>query len=108
MKRVVAAVFAAAILSTQGAPRWNESVMRVPVESASIDVTVFKPRGAGPFPIAVLSHGSPRSPGERRADGRQRLVAQAERFVGMGFAVLVPTRRGYGESGGEWAESYGA
>ena len=25
----------------------------------------------------------------------------------MGFAVIVPTRRGYGNSGGSWAESYG-
>ena len=25
----------------------------------------------------------------------------------MGYAVIVPTRRGYGHSGGEWAEGYG-
>jgi len=107
MKSLVAAAFAAAILCAQGAPRWTESVARVPVDAVSIDVTVFRPQGAGPFPIAVLSHGSPRSAGERRADGRQRLAAQAEAFVSMGFAVVVPTRRGYGESGGDWAESFG-
>lgn len=85
--------------------------MRVPVvsgvEQAYIEVTVFKPGGAGPFPVLVLSHGSPRSAEARRAGGRQRLAAQSERFVAMGFAVLVPTRRGYGGSGGEWAEAYG-
>lgn len=85
--------------------------MRVPVvaglEQAYIDVTVFRPEGEGPFPVVVLSHGSPRSHAARRAEGRQRLVAQSERFVAMGFAVLVPTRRGYGASGGEWAEAYG-
>jgi pimeloyl-ACP methyl ester carboxylesterase len=89
----------------------NESVMRVPVlagvEQAYIEMTVFKPEGAGPFPVLVLSHGSPRSAEARRAEGRQRMAAQSERFVAMGFAVLVPTRRGYGESGGEWAEAYG-
>jgi dienelactone hydrolase len=89
----------------------SESVMRVPVvsgvEQAYIEVTVFKPAGAGPFPVVVLSHGSPRSAEARRAEGRQRMAAQSERFVAMGFAVLVPTRRGYGESGGEWAEAYG-
>jgi pimeloyl-ACP methyl ester carboxylesterase len=89
----------------------DESVMRVPVvkgvEHAFIDVTVFRPRGAGPYPVAVLSHGSPRTAQERRADGRLRMIAQSEPFVAMGFAVLVPTRRGYGQSEGEWAESYG-
>jgi pimeloyl-ACP methyl ester carboxylesterase len=85
--------------------------MRAPVvsgvEQAYIEVTVFKPEGAGPFPVLVLSHGSPRSAEARRAGGRQRMAAQSERFVAMGFAVLVPTRRGYGGSGGEWAEAYG-
>jgi dienelactone hydrolase len=89
----------------------EESVMRVPVvsgqEQAYIDVTVFKPEGAGPFPLVVLSHGSPRNPEERRLEGRQRLAAQSAQFVKMGFAVLVPTRRGYGTSEGRWAESYG-
>jgi dienelactone hydrolase len=90
----------------------RESVMRVPVvkdgRAQRIEVTVFKPDGRGPFPIVVLSHGSPRSAGERRADGRLRLAAQSEPFVAMGFAVLVPTRRGYGDSEGEWAEGYGS
>ncbi|HSN22161.1 MAG TPA: alpha/beta fold hydrolase [Usitatibacter sp.] len=87
-------------------------MIRVPVvdrgETATIDVTVFRPDGAGPFPIVVLSHGSPRSARERRAAGRQRMVAQSAPFVALGFAVLVPTRRGYGESGGHWAEGYGS
>ena len=88
-----------------------EAVLRVPVvaglEQAYIDVTVYRPHGAGPYPLVVLSHGSPRDARERRAEGRQRLAAQSQPFVAMGFAVLVPTRRGYGESGGEWAEGYG-
>src|SRR5688572_1320158 len=89
----------------------DESVIRAPivsgVEQAYIEVTVFKPKGVGPFPIVVLSHGSPRSADDRRREGRQRLVAQSAQFLKMGYAVLVPTRRGYGESGGSWAESYG-
>lgn len=89
----------------------TETVIKAPVvqgvEQAYIDVTVFRPEGRGPFPLLVLSHGSPRSAEARRREGRQRMAAQAEHFVAMGFAVLVPTRRGYGESGGEWAEAYG-
>jgi pimeloyl-ACP methyl ester carboxylesterase len=105
----------AALLALAGsahAVAFTETVVRARVAAGPrevlIDVTVFRPPGAGPFPIVVLSHGSPRSPEERRLDGRQRLVAQSEPFLAMGFAVVVPTRRGYGESGGEWAEGYGA
>jgi dienelactone hydrolase len=35
------------------------------------------------------------------------MATQSEAFVAMGFAVLVPTRRGYGRSDGAWAEGYG-
>jgi pimeloyl-ACP methyl ester carboxylesterase len=108
---LLAALLVAFSGALQSAPAWTETVIRAPVEHGrqrvEIDVTVLRPQAAGPFPIVVLSHGSPRSPRERRADGRQRLVAQSKPFLSMGFAVIVPTRRGYGESGGEWAEGYG-
>jgi len=103
--------FLAAAMVARAAPL-HESVMHVPVvkdgRAENIEVTVFKPDGSGPFPIVVLSHGSPRSAEDRRAEGRLRLVAQSEPFVQLGFAVLVPTRRGYGDSEGEWAEGYGS
>ena len=102
---------AAGMASVVWAGALDESVLRVTVvsgtEQAYIDVTVFRPAGAGPFPIVVLSHGSPRNAHERKLDGRQRLPAQSAQFVDMGFAVLVPTRRGYGTSEGHWAEAYG-
>ena len=108
-----ALVSSAAGLAAADAPRLNEAVMHAPVFDAeghrdSIEVTVYRPDGPGPFPVLVLSHGSPRSAAARRGEGRQRLFHQSAPFVAMGYAVLVPTRRGYGESGGEWAEAYGA
>jgi dienelactone hydrolase len=111
MKGFLAATLLALALPARAAAL-EETVLRVPVvkgvEQAFIEVTVFRPRGAGPFPLAVLSHGSPRSAQERRTVGRMRFVAQSEPFVDMGFAVLVPTRRGYGRSEGAWAEGYGS
>lgn len=108
MRALLAWLLALALPAQAASP---ETVLRVPVvsgvEQAYIEVTVFRPEGAGPFPVLVLSHGSPRSAAARRAQGRQRMATQSERFVAMGFAVLVPTRRGYGESGGQWAEAYG-
>jgi dienelactone hydrolase len=106
-----AACATAAVAAPVDSSGIREAVLRVPVESGLwrdvIEVTVFRPDGPGPFPVAVLSHGSPRSAAERRTQGRQRLPVQSSAFVAMGFAVLVPTRRGYGESGGSWAETYG-
>jgi dipeptidyl aminopeptidase/acylaminoacyl peptidase len=108
----LAAAWLAVAGVAQAASAYTESVIRAPVAAGAqavlIDVTVLRPRGAGPFPIVVLSHGSPRAPEERRADGRQRLTGQALPFLSLGFAVIVPTRRGYGDSGGEWAEGYGS
>lgn len=112
-----AALAAFALAGAAGAAaRLDEIVLRVPVASgvgeaarvAAIDVTVFRPEGRGPFPIVVLSHGSPRSAAERRRAGRVRFEAQSRAFLDMGYAVVVPTRRGYGDSEGDWAETYGS
>lgn len=105
------AAFAAAPVAAN--PRLDETVVRVPVLSGEgrsdlIDVTVYRPEGAGPFPLVVISHGSPRTASDRRRAGRMRFEAQSRAFLAMGFAVLVPTRRGYGDSQGEWSEGYGS
>jgi pimeloyl-ACP methyl ester carboxylesterase len=111
MKASLAAAALAFATGAQAAP-FSEALIRAPVAQGArqvlIDVTVFRPEGAGPFPIVVLSHGSPRAPHERRVEGRQRLASQAQPFLDLGFAVVVPTRRGYGDSGGEWSEGYGS
>jgi len=70
-----------------------------------MEATLYRPPGGGPFPLAVLSHGSPREPDRR--NGRQRFEPQSRWFLARGFAVVVPMRRGYGGSDGEWAEGYG-
>ncbi len=111
--RAAAAALAALPLALLAAPAVEESVRRVPVgaagaRAAPIEVTVMRPAAPGRFPVLVLSHGSPRSADERRRAGRVRYEAQSRAFVAMGFAVVLPTRRGYGDSGGEWSEGYGS
>jgi len=65
----------------------------------------YKPDGQGPFPLIVINHGSPRSALDRPKmnPGYQ---AQARYFAEHGFVVITPMRRGYGKSGGNWAEDF--
>lgn len=73
-------------------PRGDEVRLNIPV-------TVFRPRGEGRFPLAVVSHGRG-GPEDRRRMGRSRYEALARYLVDKGFAVAVPTRAGYGETFG--------
>lgn len=84
----------------------NETVIKVAtptvrdargnVYSGPITVTQFKPDGPGPFPLALILHGRSM---EREVPARFRYTQAARYFVRRGFAVLVPTRLGYGASG---------
>lgn len=65
-------------------------------ETRRIPLTSYRPDGDGPFPLAVVSHGRAAGSAARAQQGRQRYEALARRLVGQGYAVLVPTRVGYG------------
>jgi dipeptidyl aminopeptidase/acylaminoacyl peptidase len=73
----------------------------------TLEATLYKPSGTGPFPLVVLSHGTPRNPQWRVAQGRLTYSLQSWKFVSMGFAVVIPMRRGYGHSQGSYAEDVG-
>ncbi|MFA5111898.1 MAG: CocE/NonD family hydrolase, partial [Desulfobaccales bacterium] len=93
----------------------NESLLRIPMQvpgasgdqQLTLEATLYRPSGPGPFPLVVLSHGTPRNPRQRVAQGRLRYDAQSWEFVSMGFAVVIPMRRGYGHSEGPYAEDEG-
>jgi dienelactone hydrolase len=91
----------------------HETIVQVPLtehglfgdSQREIVATTYAPDGAGPFPLIVLSHGSPPDARDRVKIGRFRKIAQIRTFVERGFAVIVPIRRGYGATGGSYAES---
>jgi len=93
----------------------NEQVIRIPLtparafgpEPLTLEATLYLPDGDGPFPLVVLSHGTPRDPGLRVSQKRLRYEMQSWEFVHWGFAVVIPMRRGYGGSGGDYAEEEG-
>ncbi|OHX14081.1 alpha/beta hydrolase family protein [Chromobacterium sphagni] len=69
--------------------------------SHAMTVTLYRPVGAGPHPLVVISHGRATTPAERASPPRIRMLEAARYFVRKGFVVLVPTRLGYGSSAGE-------
>lgn len=101
---------AASAAAVQRARDLNEEVHLLPVtvrdltgrrETVEIPLTIYRPSGAGPFPLLVMSHGRG-SPEQRRQQGRVRYDTLARYFVDKGFAVLVPTRVGYGPTFGDF------
>ena len=96
----------------------NEAIVRVPISvkdlygkeyKAAIPVTVFRPNGAGPFPLVVINHGRGFSPEIRAKLIRARYESAARFFVRKGFTVAVPTRLGNGDQSAlgdpEWMPS---
>ena len=62
----------------------------------------------GPVRLAVLNHGSPARAGDRATQEVGSCDSEPARWMRRhGFAVLYAQRRGYGRTGGRWAEGYG-
>lgn len=61
---------------------------------------LFRPQGDGPFPVAVIIHGS----GTSRRDNPWYLSVAAE-LQSNGVAVLLPDKRGSEDSGGNWRDT---
>lgn len=72
-------------------------------------VTIFRDDAfAGPRPVVVLNHGRSYKSADRAAMGRARYSATSRWLAGLGFLVAVPTRIGYGATGGEDVEDSGS
>jgi dienelactone hydrolase len=112
---VLAATWAGPLLAHAAPALSNEEVVRIPVavrqpfgtRHLTLEATTYRPDGEGPFPLAVLNHGSPRSAADRRNRTRERYPLQSAWFLARGFAVVIPMRRGYAGSEGDWAEGGG-
>jgi len=95
-----------ALSGFEPAAAFEISTNNVDVLGREIKVYFYKPDGIGPFPLLILSHGSPRNAEERNRYGEKTLQAQAEAYATNDVAVAVPIRRGYGGSG-KWEEGFG-
>ncbi len=73
-----------------------------------LQVLLVYPVGPGKHPLAVLSHGSPRNSALRAQMTPFQMVPQAIEFARRGWVAAIVMRRGYGTSGGDWAEDFGS
>ncbi|MBL6851742.1 MAG: prolyl oligopeptidase family serine peptidase [Alphaproteobacteria bacterium] len=63
----------------------------------------------GPVRLAVLNHGSPAKASDRPTQQVGSCNSEpAQWMLSQGFAVLYAQRRGYGRTGGAWAEGFGS
>ena len=113
----LAAPLLAAALSAAAHAKLVEQQLDLPVQVTNpwgkavaqpIRVTVFfNDETSGPRPIVLLNHGRAVDAEGRAALGRARFTEASRWFAERGFLVAVPTRVGYGVSGGEDVEDAG-
>jgi dienelactone hydrolase len=83
----------------------NEQAIRVPVDtsgSMTLETTVYKPDGPGPFPMIVFNHG--KIHGDPRTQERSDPLSLAREFVRRGYVVVAPNRRGFAGSDGTYEQ----
>ncbi|HEX5778573.1 MAG TPA: dienelactone hydrolase family protein [Xanthobacteraceae bacterium] len=105
-------VIAMAMLSSSASGQtFKREELRVPAPGAGrqgLQVILVKPDLPGRLPLAVITHGSPRKPEHRRTSSPLLYLPAAIEFARRGWAAAIVMRRGYGNSGGEYAESTGS
>ncbi|MFO1109817.1 MAG: alpha/beta hydrolase [Bradyrhizobium sp.] len=110
MKRAAWIIVALALAATRpaAAQDYTREELRVPMDAASprgLEAMLVRPAAGGPWPLALISHGSPPDPLERPKMSPFGIYRQAVELARRGFAALIVMRRGYGDSGGSYAES---
>lgn len=84
--------------------------LRIPMAetgSQGLEAFLVRPSGAKRYPLALLSHGSPRKFEDRAAMSAHKYYGIALEYARRGYAALIVMRRGYGTSPGGRVDSVG-
>lgn len=109
-------IFCLCVLPTAVWAEIVESHFTVPVSATARDqstvtrdviVTVFQDNERKPSRFMLILHGRAGAASERAAYGRTRFAEIAREYAREGYAVFVPTRIGYGDTGGPDIEDTG-
>ncbi|MGX1166088.1 dienelactone hydrolase [Bradyrhizobium sp. USDA 372] len=103
-----------AALTLAGAParaaEFYTEDLRIPMAEAGpqgLEAFLVRPAGTKRYPLALLSHGSPRKFEDRAAMSAHKYYGIALEYARRGFAALIVMRRGYGTSPGGRVDSVG-
>lgn len=90
----------------QSHPRWEQVWIPAEekgfggrIEEIKLDAALYRPAGVGPFPLVIWNHGSTDN-GRIPDKNSERDAAPILFFLDRGFAIILPMRRGRGQSGG--------
>jgi dienelactone hydrolase len=91
-------------------PDLTVETLRLPAAGGryTIATTIVRPRGPGPFGAIVLNHGVAASEEARERESSGLLMPAAAALARRGYAVVMPLRRGFGATGGVFAEDAGS
>src|SRR3954467_2526664 len=90
-------------------PRLIEEKVRIPtLNGRAIAATILRPDAPGPMGAVILNHGVSASARERARETFDLLINAAAVFARRGYVVVMPLRRGFGDTGGDMAEDPGS
>ncbi len=96
-------------LANEFGPKLVEEQVRIPARGYDVAATILRPAGAGPYGVVVLNHGVPGSERERMDEvPANDFAISAPIFARRGYVVIMPIRRGFGATGGDFAEDAGS
>jgi dienelactone hydrolase len=81
--------------------------LRIPTPHSGkkgLEAVMIRPNDNAPHPLALLTHGTPREPSDRPEMTPLRFIPQAREFARRGWTAVIVMRRGFGDSGGGYAE----
>jgi dienelactone hydrolase len=81
--------------------------MRLPTHGSGkkgLEAVMVRPNDSAPHPLALMTHGTPRDSQEREEMTPLRWIPQAREFARRGWTAVIVMRRGFGDSGGGYAE----
>jgi len=88
-------------------PRHQDLLVPLPGQRLLMHTSLLLPQGKGPFPLAVVNHGSTESSYVRARWRMPSYPLLTRWLLKQGFAVALPLRPGHGITGGPYFEDQG-